>query len=99
MRTMRLLTPVRLCLPSGPLAETNSTGAMLSSRSIVLIGASLNVGFGIKYSLAVTPSRVSISPVDRRSIGTAAFNGYSTGGIVPNKKNTAMFAADVIFHF
>jgi hypothetical protein len=34
-----------------------------------------------------------------RSTGTAAFNGYSTAGVVANKKSTAMFAADVILHF
>jgi hypothetical protein len=34
-----------------------------------------------------------------RSIGTAAFNGYSIDGIPNNKKYTAQFASDLIFHF
>jgi hypothetical protein len=33
------------------------------------------------------------------SSGTPAFNGYSTGGVVANKRDTGLFAADVIFHF
>jgi hypothetical protein len=34
-----------------------------------------------------------------RSIGTAAFNGYSVTGIANNRKSTEEFAADMIFHF
>jgi hypothetical protein len=34
-----------------------------------------------------------------RSIGTAAFNGYSATGIPNNRKSTEEFAADLIFHF
>jgi len=33
------------------------------------------------------------------SIGTPAFNAYSTRGIVANKRDTELFAADVIIHF
>jgi hypothetical protein len=33
------------------------------------------------------------------SVGTAAFNGNSIRGIPNNEKNTAEFAADLIFHF
>jgi hypothetical protein len=34
-----------------------------------------------------------------RSIGTPAFNGDAIKGIVANKRDTGLFAADVIFHF
>jgi hypothetical protein len=34
-----------------------------------------------------------------RSIGTPAFNGNSVKGIPGNKRDTGLFAADVIFHF
>jgi hypothetical protein len=34
-----------------------------------------------------------------RSIGTPAFNGNSIRGIAANKRDTGLFAADVIFHF
>ena len=33
------------------------------------------------------------------SVGTAAFNGYAIDGIPNNRKNTAEFASDLIFHF
>jgi Putative beta-barrel porin-2, OmpL-like. bbp2 len=33
------------------------------------------------------------------SVGTAAFNGYGIDGVANNKKNTAEFASDLIFHF
>jgi hypothetical protein len=34
-----------------------------------------------------------------RSIGTAAFNGNFSGGVLANRKSTEMFAADLTFHF
>jgi hypothetical protein len=34
-----------------------------------------------------------------RSLGTPAFNGNSIRGIADNKRDTGLFAADVIFHF
>jgi Putative beta-barrel porin-2, OmpL-like. bbp2 len=34
-----------------------------------------------------------------RSVGTPAFNGYSTGDVAANRFYTAMFAADMILHF
>jgi hypothetical protein len=50
-------------------------------------------------ALAIAAGRFPTRDSYWRSIGTPAFNGNSIKGIVANKCDTGLFAADVIVHF